>query len=263
MSQPNTNPLTFNSFITNVGVMAVEQVVNVAGVNQFVSPPLQQIVSMILNYAELRLQRDLDMQPTQSSNMYTLTQGVNILPIPFDDFVTVQTIEVCQLSNNVIVNAMPLLPVSNEFIQNVFSGVGSAGTPQYFSPYGSNFADASDDIVNNILLGPCPNFSYPIRVKGTSRMQSLFQYAVAGIADTSTNYISAYYPDLLLLAAMIYISGYQRNFSSMSDSPDTGATWEKQYQALRIGAVMEEDRKRQAGSGWSGYSTPTSATPTR
>ena len=70
------------------------------------------------------------MQPTQSSNMYTLTQGVNILPIPFYDFVTVQTIEVCQLSNNVIVNAMPLLPVSNEFIQNVFSGVGSAGTPQ-------------------------------------------------------------------------------------------------------------------------------------
>lgn len=260
MSTPATNPLTFNSWMTNIGVMAVEATQSVGGVTQFVSPPLQAIVSQILNYAELRIQRDLDMQPTQSATTYIATAGNQILTVPFDDFVTIQTVEVCQVSGNIIVNSTPLLGVSNEFIQNVYGS--SFGTPMYFSMYGSNFGD-NDDNVNNILLGPTPNFAFTMRVKGTARMPSLFKFASNGPADTQSNYISAYLPDLLMMASMIYVSAYQRNFSATSDSPDMGQSYEKQYQALRIGAVMEEDRKRLAGSGWSGYSTPTSATPSR
>lgn len=255
-----TNPLTYNEFITQVGVMAVEQV-NEGPVNAFVSAPLQAIVPQMLNYAELRIQRDLDMLPTQNSNTYLATAGQSILQLPIDDFVTVQTVEACQVNGSAIVKSKPLLAVSNEFIQNVY-GDSVFGTPQYFSMYGSDFGTL-DDSVNNILLGPTPNFAYTMRVKGTSRMPSLFKSSSAGPAGSVTNYVSTYYPDLLLMAAMIYVSGYQRNMSSMSDSPDIGITWEKQYQALRIGAIMEEDRKKQMGSGWSSYSTPTSATPSR
>jgi hypothetical protein len=68
---------------------------------------------------------------------------------------------------------------------------------------------------------------------------------------------------LLVIASMIYITMYQRNFSATSDSPDMGMTYEKQYQALRLGAIGEEDRRKQMGSAWSAYATPTSATPTR
>ena len=259
----NTNPLTYNQFIDVIGVMAVEQVNDVAGqVSTFASQPLQTVVPQILNYAELRIQRDLDMLPTQSSNIYTLTALNNILAIPTDDFVTVQTLEVLNMAGAQVASSVPLLPVSNEYIQNVYGGLGAAGQPCFFSMYGDNFG-TNDSQFKNVLLGPTPNYAYPVRVKGTSRMPSLYKYAQPGIADSGTNYISTYYPDLLLLASMIAVSGYQRNFSSMSDSPDTGATWEKQYQALRIGALMEENRQRQAGSGWTAYSTPTSATPTR
>jgi hypothetical protein len=256
------NPLSFNDWVTNVGVMAVEQTQIVGGVAQFISPPLQAILPQILSYAEGRIQRDIDALQARTANQYALTAGQNIFSIPLSDFLTAESIEVCQVSNNVIVNTSPLLPVSKEFIQNCYAGIGSAGTPMYYAMFGSTFGDGSDTNMN-VLLGPTPNFSYPIRVTGTIRMASLFLFANIDQADTSFTYISQWLPDMLMMASMIYVSGFQRNFSSMSDSPDTGATWEKQYQALRIGAIMEEDRKKQNGSGWSGYSTPTSATPTR
>jgi hypothetical protein len=68
---------------------------------------------------------------------------------------------------------------------------------------------------------------------------------------------------MLIMASMIYISAFQRNFGPTSDTPESGMTYEKQYQALRLGAIAEENRKKFQCSGWSSYSTPTSATPTR
>jgi hypothetical protein len=68
---------------------------------------------------------------------------------------------------------------------------------------------------------------------------------------------------MLMLGSMIYISMFQRNFGVASDTPESGMTYEKQYQALRLGAIAEENRRKLQGSAWSSYSTPTSATPTR
>jgi hypothetical protein len=39
--------------------------------------------------------------------------------------------------------------------------------------------------------------------------------------------------------------------------------YEKQYRTLLAGAIAEENRKKGMGSGWSAYSTPATATPTR
>ena len=129
--------------------------------------------------------------------------------------------------------------------------------------YGSTFGDPGQDVNTNILLGPAPNFAYTIRVTGTARMPSLFKYAVAGVADTQYTYLSEFYPDMLITASMIYITMFQRNFGNASDDPQMGMTYEKQYQALRLGAIAEENRKKAMGSGWTPYSTPVSATPTR
>ena len=254
-----TNPLSFNSYVTQIGIMAVVQTQNVGGVVQFVDPAAQGILPQLLNYAELRIQRDLDLLASQSSNTYTLTPGVNVFPLPVDDFLTVQTLEVLVSPG---ATPTPLLPVSKEFIQNCYGGLSSAGTPQYFAMYGDNFS-SEQDTNTNILLGPPPNFGYTLRVTGTCREPSLYQNAQAGIADTEYTYISSYMPDLLIMASMIYISAFQRNFGPISDSPESGMTYEKQYQALRIGAISEENRRKQMGSGWSSYSTPVSATPTR
>jgi hypothetical protein len=243
--------------------MAVVTASEVAGVMTFVDAPLQAIVIMILNYAELRIQRDLHILPAQTSNTYTLTAGNPIFALDIDDFFTVTTFEILQMNGADIVNSTTLVPVSKEFIQNCYSGAANSGTPQYYAMYGSTFGDNSSDTNNNILLGPQPNYAYPIRVTGAIKLPSLYSFASIGVADTEYTYISSYYPDMLIMAAMIYISAWQRNFGIASDDPAMGMTYEKQYQALRLGAIPDEAAKNLEASAWSAYPTPTAATPTR
>jgi hypothetical protein len=243
--------------------MAVVTTVETAGVWAGLDAAFNTIVPQMLNYSELRISRDLDLLASQTSNTtYVLTAGVGVLKIPIDDFLTLQTFEITQMSGSSTVNATPLLPVSKEFIQNCYGGLTSSGAPQYYAMIGDDFGDGADTF-NKVLLGPTPNFAYTVRVTGTIRTPSLFKYATTGVADTSYTYISAYYPDMLIMASMIYISAFQRNFGPASDTPESGMTYEKQYQALRLGAIAEENRKKLQGSAWSAYSTPTSATPTR
>jgi hypothetical protein len=259
----SATPLSYNAFIQQIAAMGVYTVTSVAGVNQITSDPsIQSIVPMILNYAELRCQRDLNLLSSETSNTYTLTAGQNVFSLPPSDFLKVRTLEICQTNNGQVVNATPLLFTSKEFIQNCYSGLASANAPQYCAMYGDNFGDEQDS-ATNILLGPVPNYSWTLRVTGAARQPSLYSNASAGIADTEYTYLSQWYPDLLVIASMIYISGYQRNWSATADDTPGAQSWEKQYQALRLGAISEEDERRQNGSAWTAYSTPTSATPTR
>ena len=257
-----TNPLSYNAYIQTIASLAVVQASETSGVFSFVDAPLQAIVAQMLNYAELRISRDCNLLASISSNTYTLTPSQQIFSLPVDDFLTVQTLEILQTNGGQVVNSSPVLPVSKEFIQNCYGGLGFAGQPQYFAMYGDNFGD-EQDTATNIYFGPTPNFAYTLRVTGTTRGPSLFKNASAGIADTEYTYISAYMPDLLVMASMIFISAFQRQFSATSDDPAMGITYEKQYQILRAGAIGEEDRRKLSGSAWSAYATAQSATPTR
>lgn len=266
MSSPN--PLSFNAWVQSVGSLAVAITAETAGVWAFTDPPLQQLIPQILAYAESRIARDLDLLSSQASRIYPLTAGNAIFAIPEGDFLTVQTLDIVQLqggnADNNVVSSCPLTLVSKEFIQNCYSGLSCAGQPKYAAFYGDTFG-TDEDNVTNILLGPPPNFAYQLRVTGATAPPSLFGYATAagGAADTTYTYISNYYPDLLIMASMIFISAFQRNFSSTSDDPQMPMSYEKQYQALRLGAIALENRRKSQGSGWSTYSTPTAATPTR
>lgn len=256
------NPLSFNAWVQAVGVLAVAQTQLTSGVWGFVDAPLQNVLPQCLAYAEGRIQRDIDALQARSSNAYTLTQGVNMLTIPITDFLVIETLEVQQLSAGTVVNSTPLIPVSKEFIQNCYSGVFASGYPKYFAMYGDNFGNGANTNVN-VLIGPVPNYAYPILATGVIRMPSLYSYASAGFADNSYTYISQWLPDLLLMASMIFISGFQRNFSANADSKDMPVNYEQQYKTLLMGAIAEENRKKGMGSGWSGYSTPVTATATR
>lgn len=262
MTAPATSPLSYNAYIQNIGVMAVATTSEVSGVWQFNDATFQTIVGQMLNYAELRISRDVDALQARSSNTYTLTQGNNTLAIPLNDFVTVETLEILQKSGSTVVNSCPLTPVSAELIQNCYSGITQSSTPRFFAMVGSTFADGNDTSIN-VLLGPPPNYAYPVRVRGVVRMPSLATYATTGVADTSYTYISQWLPDLLIMASMVYVSAFQRQFSATSDDPAMGQTYEKQYQALLPSAIAEENRKKQMGSAWSAYSSPGAATPTR
>ena len=252
------NPLSYNAWVQNVAVMAVVNCAETAGVYAFTDAPLITITPQILAYAESRISRDLNFLSSMTSNAYTLTAFQQVFPLTPTDFLTVQTIEV----GPTLQNTTPLIPVSKELIQNCYSGIFSAGQPRYFAMYGDNFGD-EQDIATNILLGPQPNYAYAMRITGTQRAPSLYTNAVSGSADTEYTYISQWFPDMLMMASMVYISAFQRQFSATSDDVQMAMTYEKQYQMLRLGAIAEEDRRRQQGSGWTAYGTPTSATPTR
>lgn len=262
MSTPATNPLSYNAYVQNLGVMAVALTTTASGVYSFVDATLQTILPQALNYAELRIQRDIDFLQARSYNTYTLTQGSNLLQIPINDFLMLETLEVTQNNGSTIVNSAPLIPVTKEFIQNCYAGAASAATPRYFAMIGDTFGNGADTNIN-VMLGPVPNYAWPVRAFGVIRLPSLAKYAVNGQADSSYTYISQFMPDLLMMASMIYISAFQRNFSATSDDPAMGASYEKQYQALRLGAISEENRKKFNESGWSSMSTPVSATAGR
>ena len=262
MTVSATTPLSYNAYVQQLGAMAVATTQTSGGVNSFVDAPLQTALPQALNYAELRIQRDVDFLQARSSNNYALTAGNNLFAIPINDFLILETLEILQESGSTVVNSCPLTPVSREFIQNCYGGQSQAGTPKWFAMYGDTFGDGANTDIN-VLLGPPPNYAFPVRVTGVIRLPSLAQYATAGPADTSYTYISEFLPDMLMMASMIYVSAFQRQFSSTSDQPEMAQSYEKQYQALRLGAISEENRKKFQGSGWSSYSTPTSATAAR
>lgn len=260
MSVPQTNALHYNDYITQLGLMAIEAVETVTGIVQGVSPEFNTLIPQALNFAELRIQRDCQLLPLQTSNDYALTSGSNIFSIPVSDFVTVQTLWV-----NVNGSLMPLTPTSKEWLQNVFPGMGVQGPPEYFAMVGGDLATAGLTSTN-ILLGPVPDDNYPATIFGMIRMPSLYQFSDSAVdARTGLTFISQWLPDLLLAASMIWLTGYQRDFGAMGqvDEAGMGVSWEAVYQGLLKGAQVEEGLKRFQGSAWTSMGVPVAATPTR
>lgn len=257
MAAPNTTPLTYNGYVTQIGVMAVVDTELVTGVVQGTDAYFNSTIPQMLNYAELRIQRDLDLLPLQTSGGYTLTEGNNQLSISVNDFVTIQTFSV-----EVAGSLVPLLSVSKEWIQNVYPGNSTPAPPQFFAMIGGDAATGGNTS-SLIMLGPPPDDNYPVSVFGSIRMPTLYQFATAGAADNSTTFISTYLPDLLIMASLIYISAYQRNFGRISDDPAMAMTYETQYQLLLKGGLSEEYRKRFEATAWSSMSNSPVASPSR
>ena len=112
------------------------------------------------------------------------------------------------------------------------------------------------------------NASFVVTVTGTTTVLVNTTAATATTIGTaayagSTTFISLNLPDVMIMASMIYISAYQRNFGRANDDPQMAITYESQYQALLKGAAMEEARKKFEASGWSSQSPSPIATPTR
>ena len=260
MSTPNTTPLTYNGYVTQIATLAVVNTTTTNSVVVGVDPAFNAIIPQMLNYAELRIQRDMDLLPSQITNStYSLSTGTNTLSVSVNDFVTLQTVAVVSGTATT-----PLLPVTKQFLQNVYNDSSSnyQAMPMYFSVYGGD-ASTFGNTYQNILVGPYPDQSYPLLLTGTVRMPTLYQYATTANAGTSTTFISTNLPDLLIMASMIYISGFQRNFGRQSDDPAMSQSYESQYKALLAGAMPEEYRKKFEASAWSSNSQSPVATPTR
>ena len=240
--------LTYTTYKTQIAQMAVvaEDDVN------FVA-----ILPMMIDYASLRICRDLDLMFTSVSLHgagYQLAAGNRNLSFSQNlpngtSFVVSEQINLITpvgQSDPDAATRTPLMPTTKEFLDAVYGSASYTGVPKYFVPFNETL----------FFVGPTPDASYYVEVVGTIRPASLS-------ATVPTTFISEYLPDLLVMASMIYISAYQRNFGKESDDPQMAMSYESQYQLLLKSAVVEESRKKWDAAGWSSQSPATVASPTR
>lgn len=246
------------SYITQIATMAVVQETD---------PAFLVILPQMITYAENRIYRDLDFLFTSVANAnYSValnTRTISVPPgtnfaagAPYGGGVLVVAEQINLLTpagstNPETSTRAPLLPTTKEFLDAVYGSSALIGQPKYFCPF--------DDYT--FLVGPFANATYTVEIVGTFRPISLGD----GTNNTSTStFISLYLPDLFIMASMVYISAYQRNFSSsMANDPQMPINYEMQYQALLKSALSEENRKKFEAAAWSSQSASVNATPTR
>lgn len=243
--------LTYTTYKTQIAEMAV-----VAEDD----PNFLAILPMMIDYASLRICRDLDLMFT-STSLHGLDYKLNAgnRNLSFSQNLPDGTSFVVSEQINLILNAteptnpdtgtrVPLMPTTKEFLDAVYGSslLANRGQPKYFVPFNETL----------FFVGPVPAIDYFVEVVGTIRPASLS-------ATVPTTFISQYLPDLLVMASMIYISAYQRNFGKESDDPQMAQSYEGQYQLLLKSAGVEEARKKFESSAWSSQSPATVASPTR
>ena len=213
-------------------------------------PNWLSILPDAIEYAELRIYRDLDLLSTvQVNTSFSTASGSSKVTLTQGTFVTLQNVNVITpagTTNPDLGTRVPLLPVSKEYIQYAWPSSTNDGVPSYFAMIDER----------TFSLGPWPDAAYTLEIIGTVRPETLS-------AINTTTFISQYLPDIFLMASMIFISGYQRNFGRQSDDPQMAQSYESQYMALLKGATVEEYRKKYQSSGWTSMSPSPVATPGR
>jgi len=207
-------------------------------------------VPSMIEYAELRILRDLDLLVVSGSiEGYFLTVGSRQITIPMGTMVVSEQINVITpypVSDPELGARNPMTPTTKEYLDMVYGDSSVTGLPEYYVPFNDNL----------FLVGPFPDANYYVEIVGTVRPAPLS-------VSNPTTFISQYLPDLFTMASMVYVSGYQRNFGRQSDDPQMAQSYEQQYKTLLEGAVKEEVRKKYESVGWSSMDPSPLATPTR
>lgn len=233
--------LTYSSFVAQLATMAV--------VNP-TDPSFLAILPQAIDYTELRLQRDLDFLATVTSNTtFPLVTNRRYVTFTQGTFVTLQDVNVITPVGTSDPNAgvrNPCLPVSKEFLDATWPSSTGAAVPSLFALFNQN----------TLYFGPWPDNNYSVELVGTVRFTPLS-------ATNTTNFLSTYFPDIYVVAAMVWISLYQRQFSATANDPQMGFSYEQQYQTLLKSATIEESRKKFSSVAWTSMSPSPVATPSR
>ena len=243
-----TTGLSYNG--TVAGTMSyVQQIAEMAVVDQTDTNFLAILPAMI-TYAENRMYRDIDFLFTSTAiTGYSVSINSRQITIPQGTLVVSEQINLITpagTQNPENGTRVPLLAATKEYLDAVYGSSGSTGQPIYYAPFNDNL----------FYVGPFSDNTYYVEIVGTYRPASLS-------SNNTTTFISLYLPDVFIMASLIYISAYQRNFGRMSDDPAMAQSYESQYQALLKGAVVEEARKKYESSGWASMSPPVASSPSR
>lgn len=234
--------LTYDTYVSTLG--------NLLPIQNTGNSEFQQILPSIINDADLRIYRDLDLLNTSTRSTTALTAGNRNLTLPSYN----GTVVVCDEINVITpVSTQPdsgtrnqLVPASDELLNALWPSVTGSTVPQYFAMVNQD----------TVILGPWPDAAYTVEVVHTVRPNQLS-------SSVTTTLLSVYFPDLLVAASMVFASGYQQNFGRAVDDPKMAVTWESHYQTLLEAAKTEEARKSFTSQGWSDKQPAPLAMPPR
>jgi len=206
------------------------------------------IIPAIINYAEMRIYRELDLISTIIRDTTTTLTASNQNAALSNTFVTIQGINLLTPvgTDPALAKRTPLTPVSKEVLYALWNDPTSTGIPALYA-----MVDQW-----NALLGPSPDNTYTLEAYGTIRPTPLS-------ASNPETFLTTYLYDLFLAASMIFVSGWMRNFGQQSSDPQMGMSWETQYNALKASANVEELRKKSWSDSWTSFSPTPLAQPPR
>lgn len=192
-------------------------------------------IPAIIDYAEQRIYRELDLLATLiTTSSGTTSANVRDFSLP-GTFITVQNVNIVTPANTTVDlgTRNPLMPVSIAVMDLLWpSNVSATGIPSLFA--------MRDNAT--LILGPTPDDTYYVQVRGTQRPTPLS-------STNPTTILTTYIPDVFLAAAAVYATKY-----------DDKA--EAQYQLLKQSAEVEQFRAKFQSQSWSSQK-PTPANPTR
>lgn len=235
--------LTYTTFVSSIANLIPTPVGDVN---------FQSVLPNIIDDAEQRLYRELDLLNTSiqdSSGALTAGNRNFLLPTTIGVYLVTDEINVITpagITDPELGTRVGLVPTTEEALNVLFPSVIGSGVPAYYAMRDQGKA----------VLGPWPNANYQVEVVGTQRPTPLSQSNV-------TTLLSAYFPDLMVAAGMVFTAAYMKNFGAAVDDPKMATSWESHLQTLLQSAKTEEDRKNFTGPGWSGKDPSPLATPPR
>lgn len=205
----------------------------------------------MIDYAEQRVYRELDLLYTQATDTGAVTASNRNFTLPTNvgtyiivDQINIITPVTAGTSNG---TRSPVKPVALEFINAVYPSAQTAkGVPEFYAMYSNTV----------VTFGPSPDAAYTAEVTGTQRPTPLS-------SGNSSTILTQYIPDVFLAASMVFGFGYMRDFGGQSDNPQASQSWENQFQLLMKSAVVEQARARFQGEAWTSEGPSPIATPPR
>lgn len=205
----------------------------------------------MIDYAEGRIYRELDLLATRITTTTTLSSGNRNVTLPTSAG-TYRVVEVVNVITTVGEGSSngtraPVAPTSRDFIDAVYpSGQSNTSTPLFWA-MNANTA---------LILGPAPDAGYTAEIVGTIQPTPLS-------SSNTPTFLTTNLPDLFIAASMVFGSAYMRDFGSESDNPKMSASWDAQYTTLFQSANVETLRQKYQSGGWTHAQPSPIATPQR
>lgn len=190
----------------------------------------QIMIPDAINYAELRMYRELNLVNTRvantSANLTANSRTFNLPTPATGPFITVTGLNV-------------ITPVGSTTSTGKRNQLVSRS--RMFVDYIADYETASAASViptmyymrdqDTVIVGPSPGAAFNMEVIGTIRPNPLS-------STNTTTFLTQYFPDMFLNASMVYVCGHMKDYAAQMQS------WEALYKAQFESANLEETRKR-------------------